>query len=184
MKILHYPHPVLRAKATPVTTISKEILIQAGEMLELMYAHNGLGLAAPQVGISNQIIVMNVMGKAEEKEFERIVINPVILEAKGAQINDREGCLSFPELFSNVRRFKSVKVQGYDLKGEKIEAQVTGLNARLWQHEIDHLHGHLFIDKLGPIGRMNTRKQIEEFLEAFAEAKKKGDIAPEIEMAL
>ena len=184
MKILNYPHPILRSKADPVTTITREMSIQAGRMLELMYEHEGLGLAGPQVGLPFQMLVMNFKGKAEEKEAECIAINPVIVNMQGSQINDREGCLSFPNVFSNVRRYKSVRVQAYNLKGELFEMACSDLPARLWQHEVDHLQGNLFIDKLGPIGKMNTRKQIEEFIEQFAKDKQRGDLPPEMEMRL
>ncbi|QVL31114.1 peptide deformylase [Telmatocola sphagniphila] len=184
MKILNYPHPVLRAKAEPISTISKELAIQAGEMLELMYKHEGLGLAGPQVGLPLQILVMNFSGKPEEKENECVAINPVIVNMQGAQVNDREGCLSFPGVFTNIRRYKTVRVQAYNLKGELFEMVSNDLGARLWQHEVDHLQGALFIDKMGPIGRMNTRKQIEEFIEAFAKDKQRGDLPPDLEPRL
>jgi peptide deformylase len=175
MKILKYPHPVLRAKAAPVPMITRELGLQAAEMLELMYEHEGLGLAGPQVGLPIQMIVLNLLADKDAKEMEVVAINPTILETRGAQINDREGCLSFPGLFSNVRRFKTVKVQAYNLQGERFEMVVSDLYARLWQHEMDHLQGQLFIDKLGPIGKMNTRKQVEEFIAEYeADWKKAG----------
>jgi peptide deformylase len=161
MKILNYPHPILRGKSGPVMDITKELAIQAGQMLELMYAHEGLGLAAPQVGLPIQMIVMNFTGKPEDKHQECIAINPVIMNMQGVQVNDREGCLSFPEVFNNIRRFKTVRVQYYDLKGNLHEMVASDLVARLWQHEVDHLNGQLFIDKMGVIGRLNTRKPAE-----------------------
>jgi peptide deformylase len=180
MKIVQYPHPALRHKAEPVTSITKELSVQVGEMLELMYAHEGLGLAAPQVALPYRVLVMNFAGDPERKDQEFIAINPVILEQKG-NIDDREGCLSFPGLFAKVRRARSVKVQAYNLKGELYEMDVTELPARVWQHEIDHLDGVLFIDKMGMLGRLNSRKAIEEFIDDFRKAKEKGDLPKDLE---
>jgi peptide deformylase len=173
MRIVNYPHPVLRAKSTPIQSISKELHLIAGNMLELMYKHEGLGLAGPQVDYPHQIIVMNFSGKPEETENECVAINPVVLESKGS-IDDREGCLSFPDLYAKVKRAKTVKVQAYNLKGELFEMTCTDLAARLWLHEIDHLQGNLFIDKMGLIGRMNSRKDLDHFIREFEEDKKKG----------
>jgi peptide deformylase len=181
MKIVKYPHPSLRHKAVPVTSLGKEIETAAGEMLELMYKHEGLGLAAPQVALPFQMIVMNFAGKAEQKDQEFVAINPVITDQKGS-VNDREGCLSFPELFQNVRRAKTVTVQAYNLKGQLYEMTCSDLPARIWQHEIDHLHGVLFIDKMGPLGRAGSRKMLEEFKEDYLKAQQKGDIPPDTDI--
>src|SRR5579872_670710 len=140
MKIVKYPHPALRVPARPITAIDKEIHLAASRMLELMYTHEGLGLAAPQVALDIQMLVMNFAGDPNEKEQEFVAINPVIVELKGA-VSDREGCLSFPSLYQNVRRAKTAKVQAYNLKGELYEMVCHDLPARVWQHEIDHLAG-------------------------------------------
>lgn len=180
MKIVQYPHPSLRQKAEPVMAISKEIHLQVGVMLELMYKNEGLGLAAPQIATNNRVLVMNFSGDPNEKEHEYVAINPVILEAKGA-VDDREGCLSFPGLFSKVRRAKQVRVQAYNLKGELYDMTATDLPARVWQHEIDHLDGVLFIDKMGMLGRLNSKKAIQEFVDDFNDMKRKGDLPPDME---
>ena len=88
-----------------------------------------------------------------------------------------EGCLSFPGLYQNVRRAKTVKVQAYNLKGELYEMDCSELPARVWQHEIDHLNGVLFIDKMGPVGRMGSKRDLEQFIHDFEKAKKKGRAA-------
>ena len=180
MKIMKYPHPALRHAAKPVASIDKDVQIAAGRMLELMYAAEGLGLAAPQVDFPFQLLVMNFEGDAERKDMEYVAINPVIVESKGT-LNDREGCLSFPGLYQNIRRHKTVKVQAYNLKGELYEMTCSDLPARVWQHEIDHLHGVLFIDKMGPLGRLGSKKDIEKFIADFEHAKKKGEIPPGVD---
>ena len=183
MKILQYPHPSLRAKARPVATIDKEITLAAGRMLELMYRHEGLGLAAQQVGLDFQLMVINFAGDALLKEHEVVAINPTILETKGAD-KDREGCLSFPGLYQDIRRAKSVRVRAYGLDGQPFEMVSSDLAARVWQHEIDHLHGTLYIDKMGPLARMGSRKYLEDYIVEFEDGLKKGAIPPGTEMKL
>jgi len=156
MKIVPYPHPALRNKAEPVKAIDKDLHLLVGNMLELMYKHEGLGLAAPQVAQGVQVLVMNFVGDPEKRDQEYVAINPVILETKGS-IEDREGCLSFPGLFQRIRRAKQVKVQAYNLKGELYEMAGTDLIARIWQHEIDHLNGMLFIDKMGMLAKISAK---------------------------
>lgn len=183
MKILNYPHPALRAKARPVATLDKDVVAAAGAMLDLMYQNEGLGLAAQQVGLDYQLLVINFAGDPEQKDREVVAINPVILDTKGA-VKDREGCLSFPGLYQDIRRAKAVRVQYYDLTGQAKEMTCTNLAARVWQHEIDHLNGVLFIDKMGPLARLSSRKDLEQYVADFEEAKKKGQIPPDTEMKL
>lgn len=183
MKIVQYPHPALRTKARAVTTIDKDVQRAAGEMLELMYKHEGLGLASPQVALDYQLLVMNFAGDPEQKDQEFVAINPVIVESKGS-ISDREGCLSFPGLYQNIRRAKTVKVQAYNLKGELYEMTCSELPARVWQHEIDHLLGTLFIDKMSTLGKLGSRKDLDYFISEFDKAKKKGDLPQDMEPKL
>jgi peptide deformylase len=183
LKIVNYPHPALRTKTRPVTTLDADLVRSANEMLALMYKHEGLGLAAPQVALDAQLLVINFKGDPEQPDQQVVAINPVILEQKGA-ISDREGCLSFPGLYQNIRRAKTVKVQYYDLTGQPKEMTCSDLQARVWQHEIDHLNGVLFIDKMGPLARLGSKKDLESFVADFEEAKKKGQIPPDVDMKL
>ena len=183
MKIVKYPHPALRAAAKPVASIDRDVQVVAGQMLDLMYKHEGLGLAAPQVDFNYQLLVMNFDGKPDRKDMEYVAINPVIVESKGS-VNDREGCLSFPGLYQNVRRAKTVKVQAYNLEGKLFEMTCSDLPARVWQHEIDHLHGVLFIDKMGPLGKLASKRDLEKFIAEFEQAKKKGELPPDLEPKL
>src|SRR5205809_829720 len=162
MKIVHYPHPALRHPAKPVAAIDKKLHLNIGEMLELMYAAKGLGLAAPQVALPYQLLVMNFSGDPDQKEQQCIAINPVLVDKKGSQ-EGSEGCLSFPELFQKVRRAKSIVVRAYDLDGRLYEMSASDLPARIWQHEIDHLHGILYIDKMGPLGKLAARGMLHDF---------------------
>src|SRR5438309_1449682 len=124
--------------------------------------------------------VMNFAADAAKKDHEFVAINPVIVETSKQIVDDREGCLSFPELYAKVRRSKKVRVQAYNLKGELYEMTCEDLPARVWQHEIDHLDGTLFIDKMGMVGRMQSKKMLKQFEEEYYEAQKKGEIPPEL----
>jgi peptide deformylase len=181
MKIVHYPHPALRHAAKPLTSIDKQIQLYVGEMKGLMYEARGLGLAATQVALPFQLLVMNITGDPNQPESEEVFINPVIVERKGS-VDDEEGCLSFPGLYQKVRRAKTVKVQAYDLKGRLVEKVVNDLEARAWQHEIDHLNGVLFIDKMGPIARFAARGSVKDFERLFRRAQERGEIPPDVEI--
>jgi peptide deformylase len=180
MKIVKYPHPALRVKARPLTGIDDDVRRAAAEMLELMYKHEGLGLAAPQVALDYQLLVINFKGDPEQKDQEVVAINPVIVDVKGA-IKDREGCLSFPGLYQDIRRYKHARVQYYTLEGELKEMSCSDLPARIWQHEIDHLNGVLFIDKMGPIARMGSKKDLEQLVAEFEDDKKSGKLPADLE---
>src|SRR5262249_44184709 len=153
LKIVNYPHPSLRHPARPLTAIDRKVQLAARSMLDLMYENKGLGLAAPQVGLPYQMFVVNYAGDAQQEAQEGVYINPVILERKGTQEGE-EGCLSFPGLFQKIRRAKTIKAQAYNLQGQLVEVELSELPSRLWQHEVDHLHGILFIDKMGTIGKL------------------------------
>ncbi len=135
------------------------------------------GLAATQVALPYQLLVMNPTADPEQRDQEKVIINPVILERKGT-IEEDEGCLSLPGLFAKVRRAKQVKVQAYNLRGELVEKVVTDLESRAWQHEIDHLDGILFIDKMGTIARLSARGPLRDFERAFAKAQERGEYPP------
>jgi peptide deformylase len=181
MKIVCYPHPALRWEARPLTGIDKRVRVYAGEMLELMYAARGLGLAATQVALPYQLLVMNPAADPNQRDQELVLINPVILERKGS-IEGEEGCLSFPDLYQKVRRAKTVKVQAYTLNGEACEVDASDLTARVLQHEIDHLHGILYIDKMGTIAKLASRSRLKELEYEYRKAQERGEIPPDDEI--
>jgi peptide deformylase len=182
MKIVKYPHPALRYVSKPLTAIDEKVRTYAAKMLDLMYEARGLGLAANQVALPYQLIVLNVpQEEGQEREVERVFINPEILERKGS-VEDEEGCLSFPDLYAKVRRAKTVKVRAYTIKGEVYEGSVSDLTARLWQHEVDHLNGVLFIDKMGPIAKLASRGALKDFEREFHRAQERGEIPPDLEI--
>ncbi len=181
MKIVLYPHPALRHQAKPVTTIDKQLHLHIGRMKELMYEAKGLGLAGPQVALPFQLLVMNITGDPNQPEAEEVYVNPVIVDRKG-MIEQEEGCLSFPGLFQKIRRPRTVTIQAYNLKGQLVEKVVTDLEARAWQHEIDHLHGILFIDSMGPIARLSSRSAVKNFEREFRRAQERGEVPPDLEI--
>jgi len=143
LSIVTYPNPILEQPCAPVTTFDRRLGRLLDDMYETMLAADGVGLAAPQVGIAEQIAVVDVGDERGRIEL----INPVIVEARGEQM-DVEGCLSFPGLFGEVPRAKYVKVRAQNRLGRLFTLSATGFLARALQHEIDHLHGVLFTSKV------------------------------------
>jgi peptide deformylase len=146
-----------------------------------MYEAKGLGLAATQVALPFQFLVMNISGDANQKDKEQVFINPTLVERKGI-MEGEEGCLSFPGLFQKVRRAKTVKIKAYNLEGQEVDVVASDLASRAWQHEIDHLNGVLFIDKLGVIGKMAARGALKELEEEFKKMQQRGELPPDIEI--
>lgn len=148
MKLRYFPDPVLKQKAKKITTFDQSVRKLAQDMLDTMYENDGVGLAAPQVGVSKQIMVIDVNAGDEEETRKPIVfINPVIIEREGEMIG-QEGCLSFPNVFFEVKRAKRIVVRYQNLAGKDLKLEASdNLLCRAIQHEIDHLTGELFIDK-------------------------------------
>ncbi|AYN24594.1 peptide deformylase [Buchnera aphidicola] len=158
LKILHYPDPRLRLIAKPVSNITKEIRIIASNMIDTMYQEEGIGLAATQVNIQLQIIVIN---KTNQRENNLILINPKIIEKKGSS-SIEEGCLSIPEYRAFVPRFNYIKIEAINLNGNKIKIEADSILSICIQHEIDHLNGKLFIDYLSALKKERFLKKIKK----------------------
>ncbi|MBO0424195.1 peptide deformylase [Enterococcus plantarum] len=159
--IVIHPNERLKQKAKPVTMITDETITLLEDMYETMIAHDGIGLAAPQIGKNLQLAVVEV--DEETGLFE--LINPEIIERKGSDI-DVEGCLSIPETYGTVERADEVTVRYFDREGDEIEVTAYGYLARAFQHEIDHLNGELFIDKIiDPIKPEELEAYMEEHLD-------------------
>lgn len=146
-KVLQYGDEILRQKSKEVAKVSRKIQILCEDLLDTMYAQNGVGLAAPQIGVNLRVFVIDVSNGNNEKLNPMVFINPKIIKKSGA-INSYEGCLSFPKAYTNVRRYKDVVVKALNQKGKSfvLEAKEGELLARAIQHEFDHLDGILFID--------------------------------------
>ena len=163
MKIVTYPDPVLMRKATPIEEIDNEICEIAQKMLDTMYDACGIGLAAPQIGLSKRLVVMDATG---QKTGERVFINPQIIEERGETVEE-EGCLSFPGVMGKVIRSQYITATAYNLEGKKLEIEAEGLLSRVWQHEIDHINGRLFIEMMTPASRIANQQKIKEFELAY-----------------
>jgi peptide deformylase len=175
LEIVQYPHPTLRHVSKPLRRVDAELRKAVAEMFELMYAHEGVGLAANQVDLPYRLFVANIEGKAEAKEAEQVFINPVLSRGRG-QVEDEEGCLSIPGVYAPVTRNETIRIQAYDLAGNEIEGEAEGLMARVLQHETDHLDGKLFIDRLGPAQLAAVRDKLEEFELAFRSKRETGEL--------
>jgi peptide deformylase len=159
-EVVKYPDPILAKKGEEVTEFTADLEQLVEEMFDSMYAAQGIGLAAPQIGISKQITVIDVSFK-ERPEDKLVLINPVVLDKRGKQ-TEEEGCLSLPEIREKVQRAEWVKVRAQNAKGEFFEVEGEELLARCLLHEIDHLHGILFIDHLSRLKRDLVHRRIKK----------------------
>ncbi|MFH0772246.1 MAG: peptide deformylase [Candidatus Omnitrophota bacterium] len=148
LTICKYPDPILRRKAAPLEEISDEDKLLIKGMIETMRSSGGVGLAANQVGVSKRIFVFNPFPQEEWKADA--LINPVIIKRDGAE-KIEEGCLSLPGVAADVRRYNRVTAKGLDINGKPVRFEAKGLLARIIQHEIDHLDGKLFVDRLNAV---------------------------------
>jgi len=176
LQVIHYPHPTLRHPSKPLKRVDAELRTMIAEMFELMYAHEGVGLAANQVDLPYRLFVANPEGDRDAKETEFVFINPVLSAGRGAA-EDEEGCLSIPGVYAPITRNATIKVQAYDLAGNEVAFEADGLLARILQHETDHLDGRLFIDRLGPAQLTSLRDKLEEFELVFQSRRDTGEIA-------
>ena len=160
--ILLHPDPRLKKAAAPVTDLSDDLRKLADDMLETMYDAPGVGLAAPQVGVSSRLIVLDCVKEEGEKPRPLIMFNPEVVSASDVQNTYEEGCLSIPDQYADVTRPKEVEVRWIDRDGSERSETFDGLWATCVQHEIDHLNGTLFIDHLTALKRqLITRKMVK-----------------------
>ncbi len=159
-EVVKYPDPVLLKKAEPVTAFTPELAQFIEEMFDSMYAAEGIGLAAPQISVSKQITVIDI-GFNERPEDKVVLINPEVIDHRGKQVEE-EGCLSLPEIREKVQRAAWVKVRAQNVKGEFFEVEGTELLARAMLHEIDHLHGILFFERLSRLKRDLVLRRIKK----------------------
>ncbi len=157
LKVRRYGDPVLRRRATAVETVTPDMRRLVDDMIDTMYDEVGIGLAAPQVGASVRLLVVG----DEEGRGAQALVNPTIT-AQGGQVTAEEGCLSLPGIFAQVTRAEWVTLEAQDLDGRPIATTARGLRARVFQHEIDHLDGVLFIDRLEPVVRDRIKRRIKK----------------------
>ncbi len=162
-KIYQYPESVLRQKTEPVATFDNNLQQLVEDMADTMYDAPGIGLAAPQIGESLKLIVVDTSTDREENREYLAMVNPEIVTNEGTQL-DEEGCLSVPDLTATVKRFKKITVAYQDMEGNNQELTTEDRFAVVLQHEIDHLNGVLFIDHLSPLKRSLYKKKVKKWL--------------------
>jgi len=164
-----YPDPVLRKKAKPVENIDGRVIEIADRMAEAMYKSKGIGLAAPQIGVPDQIIVVDI------GEGRQSFINPTIVEGNGESVME-EGCLSLPTIEVSVKRRENVLLRAWDLNGKEMRLELSGFLARVYQHEIDHLHGILIIHHVSQLKRQLLIKKMHKDLKRLKEEESKAKV--------
>ena len=164
LDVLIYPHPQLRAHNAEVTSFSDELREKAEQLLITMYAQDGIGLAAPQVGMNERIMVFNETGEPEDIDTEMVLCNPHVVSQSKETLIEEESCLSFPRIHGKVERAHSIVVEYQNLHGERLEAHLEGLPARIFLHEYDHLDGKLFIDHFDEKDKAKNKKRIQRYI--------------------
>lgn len=167
LHLLLHPDAILRTEAMPVTAFDDELKWIVAEMSRLRELHSGIGLAAPQVGKSLRLFVCHT--SEDENESDEVFVNPRILESSDQLDWDDEGCLSLPNIRGDVRRPVYVRMEAFDVNGQRFEVESDEYDARVWQHEFDHLNGVLIIEKMRPLHRLRNRRALKALEAAYAQ---------------
>ena len=182
MQILTYPHPTLRRASKPLRKVDADLRKMIREMFDLMYEAKGIGLAANQVDLPLRLFIVNLEAKPDAGE-ELVFINPVISLPRGGSEEAEEGCLSLPGLYGQVVRPKQVRINAYSLAGQEIQADATGLFARCVQHELDHLDGVLFPDRMSATAKADIDEDLHVFETDFSSRRNTGAVPSDEEIA-
>src|SRR5687768_16694043 len=170
MHVVVYPDPILRRGGKEVVVFDRQLRELAAEMLEAMYEEGGVGLAAPQVAVEQKLLVLNPSGKRENWAEELVLLNPRITKKKGRDVEE-EGCLSFPDIRADVERWVDVTITYQDLDGAEKTLKASGWLARIIQHEMDHLDGVLFTDRLTPADKLRVKAKLLDLEARYQTAK-------------
>ena len=176
LQIVYHPHPALRWKSKDVTRIDRQLKEWIDQMFELMYEARGIGLAGNQVGLPYRLFVINPTGDPDQPEFEQVFINPEILRRNGST-EAEEGCLSLPEIFGPVNRAERIVVEAYDVDGQQVNFELDGMDARVVQHENDHLDGVMFTERVSAEILNELQPQLDDLTAQFANAQENGQMA-------
>tara|TARA_Y100000590_G_C15517392_1_gene937942 strand:- start:267 stop:776 length:510 start_codon:yes stop_codon:yes gene_type:complete len=163
-KILYVPNPILKKKAIDLKKINKEDLLLADEMIEIMERAPGVGLAANQIGILKKIVTINIKDKQKQSQQKYVLFNPKITSFSKETVIMEEGCLSIPEQFADIERPKEITLEYINIKKKIVKKKAVGIEARILQHEIDHLNGKLFIDYLSSLKRNIILKKVQKLI--------------------
>jgi peptide deformylase len=182
LEIITYPHPTLRRVSKPLRRVDADLRKTIREMFGLMYSAKGIGLAANQVDLPLRLFIVNLEAKPDAGE-ELVFINPVISLPRGGSDEAEEGCLSLPGLYGQVVRPKQVRINAYSLDGREIQMDATGLMARCVQHELDHLDGVLFTDRMSAAARADLQEELDVFETEFTSRRGTGAVPSEEQIA-
>jgi peptide deformylase len=180
LKVITFPHPTLRYTAKPIKRVDAMLRKIVSRMFELMYEHRGVGLAATQVDLPIRLFVMNSTGNRDEG-VERVLINPVISRPRSNEELE-EGCLSLPNVHGNVIRAKTIHINAFDLAGKELDEDVSGFEARIMQHETDHLNGMLFIDRMNAGATTDIVDELDSLATDFRSRQRTASILSDEEL--
>ncbi len=180
VNLIYFPHPTLVYKSKPIARVDENLPKLISRMFDLMYEHRGVGLAANQVNVPLRLFVANPSGTRGEGE-EFAFLNPTISRQKGSE-EAEEGCLSLPGVNAMVKRSKHLHLSAYDLQGREVEIDCEGYLARIIQHEIDHLDGVMFIDRLDPTKARAVEEDVEDLIVEFESKKRTGGFPSDAEL--
>ncbi len=166
-----YPEPVLRKRTQPVAAFDEALQATVDAMYELMFKSHGVGLAAPQVGLDQRILVLNDKGDPDQPDLNLTLINPTIVERMGNKSKMEEGCLSFPGIYGEIERPERCTVEAFDLQGNPFRAEYDGFRSRIIQHEYDHLEGILLVDRLSPADKLRNKPALQELVDRYKAAQ-------------
>ncbi len=161
-----YPEPILRKTAQPIAAFDERLKATVSAMFERMRASSGVGLAAPQVSLNQRILILNPTGEPAD---DLALINVSIVERSGPLTSFEEGCLSFPNIYAEVKRPERCKVIYFDIAGERFEREFDGFTSRIVQHEYDHLEGVLLVDRMSPADKARHRAALGELVDRYKE---------------
>jgi peptide deformylase len=173
-RVVFYPDPVLRKVAKPVEAFDEDLRATVQAMFDLMYRSEGCGLAAPQTGLERRILVLNPTGDPAQKEHELALVNVTITDRSGPLTLLDEGCLSFPQMYAEIKRPERCKVVSYDVNGNRFEAEYSGFLARVVQHEYDHLEGVLLVDRMSPADKARNKAALSDLVERYRRSQAAG----------
>ena len=165
-KILYVPHPILRQKSLDLKSIEKEDFLLAEEMMDIMLRAPGVGLAANQIGVLKKIVTINIQDKEKNLDNKYVLFNPKIISSSKETVIMEEGCLSIPEQFADIESPKEIIVEYTSEKKKLVKKIINGVEARVLQHEIDHLSGKLFVDYLSSLKRNIIIKKVKKLLKS------------------
>ena len=163
LEIITYPHELLKSAAQPVAEIDGKLQSLIDKMAETMYEAPGIGLAAVQVNVDQSLLIYDLAPREERRDLQ-VLINPRIIEREGDIISENEGCLSVPDFRADVKRSGRILVEGFDREGRPLRLEAEGMLAIVLQHEIDHLNGTLFIDRISKLKRQLYTRRIQKMI--------------------